>query len=1011
MLNPMLRSSFRLILTGSALASPLHGAIRGPYPVDADTVHLFHFDEAAGATLAVNAVAGAPSGIAFDGNPPLNHATNPQPADATVLGAAAGLPGYGAAARVAAADLGIGLDANGSGGFQMGLSTGASPDAIPHALLAGADGSFTLEALVKLPSITGSGRQILCTDNSLANHLRGFQFRINTTGGLEFNFIDTNAAGTSAPIPTSGTHGFVANEWFHAAVSHHGPTSTTTFYWTRMASAAETANALLTSSAETTSGNVAGPLVIGNEARANGGSSEALLGEIDEVRVSRVARAADDFHFTSNADAPDSDEDGLPDFWELLHGVTLEVFSGLDGADHDLDGASDLAEYQAGSNPANPLSTPADTDADGLADADELRYFGGLAQGPDGDPDGDGESTASELANGSAPNHRASHSGDTDADGLPDAWETEHFGGLAGNGGSDFDGDGFGSLQEHAAGTDPTDPASRPAGTAVRLVPLDDGDHATSDFGYAGSSAINTVAFVRSCMQTVGDQQFVTWYGRHQHDAAAAFNNTIWIGRRTLGSSEWEIFRHPSFTANNITDGHDVISHGIDGDGYMHLSWGMHGDPFHYSRSTTPVTGDVPIVLGPDTTMTGRENNVTYPQFLRLPDGDLLYLFREGGSGNGNTFLNRYDTATGTWDNVHRSGTTQLPFIRGTGWTPNYNAYPNMPQLDADGHLILTWCWRYEPGNNDSPAGEDGYQTNNNFAFGRSPDGGATWQRQDGTPYALPISRDGESGDPATAAEHVVVIPEGRSLINQGGMCLDRAGNPVIASWWAPEAPLNHRRQYMVAFRHADGSWQTRPVSNRTNNPTTTKYNESAVRDLGRPVVVNDDSDRVIVAYRDDAGDNGITISHSLPLAEDPDRLLWIEFDLTRENLGNLEPMIDNELWDRDRQLHFLHQPSSGKGYVPPANTAARISVLEWDAAAYFAHRPQPSITRDGDTLRLSCPSEPSWSYKLWSSLDLDDWELEETRDGTGGELVFTRVLAPGETKRYWRIEFIEGGP
>ena len=37
----------------------------------------------------------------------------------------------------------------------------------------------------------------------------------------------------------------------------------------------------------------------------------------------------------------------------------------------------------------------------------------------------------------------------------------------------------------------------------------------------------------------------------------------------------------------------------------------------------------------------------------------------------------------------------QQPFIKGTGWTPNYNAYPNMPCLDADGNIVLTWTWRY----------------------------------------------------------------------------------------------------------------------------------------------------------------------------------------------------------------------------------------------------------------------------------------------------------------------------
>ena len=58
------------------------------------------------------------------------------------------------------------------------------------------------------------------------------------------------------------------------------------------------------------------------------------------------------------------------------------------------------------------------------------------------------------------------------------------------NAGADPDADGFGNLQEHVAGTVPVDPHSRPAGTAVRLVPVDDGDPATSEFGYAGDSAI-----------------------------------------------------------------------------------------------------------------------------------------------------------------------------------------------------------------------------------------------------------------------------------------------------------------------------------------------------------------------------------------------------------------------------------------------------------------------------------------------------------------------------------------
>lgn len=663
-----------------------------------------------------------------------------------------------------------------------------------------------------------------------------------------------------------------------------------------------------------------------------------------------------------------------------------------------------------------------DSDGDGLPDAWEIANFGSLAQSGGGDPDNDGETNATEYANSSSPVNAASNSTDTDGDGLADAWEQQHFGHLDHNAGDDPDGDRFSNLQEQTAATHPADASSRPAGTAVKLVPVDDGDPSTSEFGYAGTSAINSVAFVRSSLQTFGNQQFMTWYGRHQFDPSANFNNRLWIGRRTLGSSQWEVFKHPTYTANDITDGHDVISFGIDGDGFMHLSWGMHGDEFHYAKSTAPVTGEGPIALGPDVTMTGTENTVTYPQFLRLPDGDLIYLFREVASGNGDVFINRYNLETGVWANVHGSPGTQSPFIKGTGWTPNYNAYPNMPQLGGpEGNdLVLTWCWRYEPVGGDSPAGEDGYQTNNMLAFGRSPDGGLTWNRFDGTPYALPISRDGENGDPATAAEHILNIPEGYSLINQASTCLDANDNPVTCTWWAPgTAHGDFRRQYMVVFRNdqgtpstADDSWDVRQVSQRTNDPVGTRFSEAAVRHLGRPIVVTDDEDRIIVAYRDNAETNGITVVHSLPKADDPERQVWIQLDLTTGNLGNYEPVIDNELWDAKRQLHFLYQASGGLGYTAPSNLAARISVLEWDAAAYFARPSQPgfAFAPNGTDAVLTMPSEPSYSYRLWSTTDFVDWQIVDTKVGTGAPLTFTHTKGGTGPRRFWRIEAAEGG-
>lgn len=993
------------------LATAAHASLRAPYVADADTAFLFQFEEAAGSVVAANSGSRGGSAIAYSA------ATYPgdnvaAPTSTGILAGAASFAGFGQSATLGTANTGLGFDASGDGAFALDDGSPLSLDrATDHNVMLGANGAFTVEALVNLSTALGGNRQIVSTDHgdgTAAN--RGFQFRFSGSN-LEFNWIGkpSGTAGVTVAVPTTGPEAFATNTWFHVAVAFDG--TTLRFYWTKL-DAARTEATLLYSVASGIDSADNMLLVLGNEARAVGtaGSGEGLIGRLDQVRISKVARAATEFVFAS----ADTDADGLPDDWELSYFGNLdETASG----DPDSDGQTNLQEYLAGTHPLI-APTAEDTDGDGLPDAWEQQHFGSLAQNGSGDPDSDGLNNAAELAAGSAPGNAASTAADTDADGLPDAWEQTHFGNLAQNAGDDPDGDGFGNLQEYLAGSSPADPASRPAGTKARLVPVDDSDAATSEFGYAGSSAINSVAFVRSSLQTFGDQQFMTWYGRHQYNASAPFNNTLWIGRRTLGSSRWEVFKHPTFTANTITDGHDVIAFGIDGEGHMHLSWGMHGDAFHYSKSTAPVTGTAPIVLGPDTTMTGQEAVVTYPQFLRLPDGDLLFLFREGYSGNGDTYLNRYDLATHAWSPVHSSGGVPVPFIKGM-WAPvrDYNAYVNMPQLGGpDGDdLILTFNWRYLPVNGSgapgSPGGFSGYQTNNTLNFARSPDAGATWQKFSGTPYSLPISKEAESGVEATRAEVIQAIPEGYSLINQASMCLDAADNPVTATWWAPDTGAgNYRRQYMVVFRHENGTWQSRAVSSRTIDPTGTRYDESAVRNLGRPVVVTDDADRIIVAYRDNQGTNGLTIVHSLPRAEDPDRLLWISFDLTTENLGNYEPMIDNELWDAKRQLHFLYQASEGEGFVAPANLAARISVLEWDAADYFAHSPQPGIEKTDTGVRVRWRSEPSFSYRLMTSTDLLDWtEAAPARRGDGTVFEHLHTLVPGEPKRFWRLERVEG--
>ena len=104
----------------------------------------------------------------------------------------------------------------------------------------------------------------------------------------------------------------------------------------------------------------------------------------------------------------------------------------------------------------------------------------------------------------------------------------------------------------------------------------------------------------------------------------------------------------------------------VDGDGYLHMSWDHHGHPLRYCRSKEPGS----LELTEKMPMTGKkEGRVTYPEFYRLPDGNLLFLYRDGASGRGNLMMNHYDLTTKKWTQ------RQDAFINGEG---RRNAYWQM---------------------------------------------------------------------------------------------------------------------------------------------------------------------------------------------------------------------------------------------------------------------------------------------------------------------------------------------
>ncbi|MGE4490508.1 MAG: hypothetical protein AB7E95_13285, partial [Kiritimatiellales bacterium] len=109
----------------------------------------------------------------------------------------------------------------------------------------------------------------------------------------------------------------------------------------------------------------------------------------------------------------DSDGDGLPDWWELLYfGSEIEA---LAMADPDSDGLTNLEEYLFGTNPCQP-----DTDEDGMPDCFEVEHGLNPSNPADAlaDPDSDGLTNLDEYLNNTNP-----MTWDSDSDGVSDGSE------------------------------------------------------------------------------------------------------------------------------------------------------------------------------------------------------------------------------------------------------------------------------------------------------------------------------------------------------------------------------------------------------------------------------------------------------------------------------------------------------------------------------------------------------------------------------------------------------------
>lgn len=405
---------------------------------------------------------------------------------------------------------------------------------------------------------------------------------------------------------------------------------------------------------------------------------------------------------------------------------------------------------------------------------------------------------------------------------------------------------------------------------AQRLVRVDD--------GYSNTS-VNTTVFRNNSLVTEGDTQYIAYY---------APDGYLVLGKRKLGDSQWILQRSPY--KGNVADAHNVISMMVDGAGYIHVAFDHHGHPLNYCRSVEPGS----LELGPKEQMTGKdEQDVTYPEFYRMPDGNLIFVYRSGISGRGNLIMNRYDVKTRRWERV------QDVLIDGEG---KRNAYWQL-YVDAQGTIHLSWVWR-----------ETWLvETNHDLAYAYSADQGKTWHKSTGETYTLPI-REGN-------AEYAWRIPQNSELINQTSMCTDAEGHPYIVTYWRDadsEVP-----QYRVVWN--DGTrWNMRQVMERKQS-FSLKGGGTKMIPIARPRIVID-GDKAYFVFRDAERGSKVSLAYTDDLKQGE----WQVKDLTDFSVEAWEPSLDTELWKQRKELHlFVQVTYQGDGEKTVDQAPTPVYVLE----------------------------------------------------------------------------------
>lgn len=326
----------------------------------------------------------------------------------------------------------------------------------------------------------------------------------------------------------------------------------------------------------------------------------------------------------------------------------------------------------------------------------------------------------------------------------------------------------------------------------------------SSDHGY------NFAPFTQNNVVSFGDYQYVILVDENR--------NPIVLQRYKLGN--WSSYNLANVANNplaapNVEDGHNNFSIGITKNGYILIAGNHHNNTCRCVISQNPndIQSWSKISFSSYTA-------ITYPRFLRYPDGTTQAFWREGSSGDGSYF-------TAIFDDTNKVFNAKVKLIDQAS-TVVSSPYEQSIGIGEDGSLHL--CWGYR-------AQSSSANTNFGMFYAKSTDKGLTWTSASGAnSYALPLND--------VNSERIYTANQGSGYVNQNGGCCDLNSryHTVITQY-----DSNDKTQLCHIW--FDGSiWRNELVSDFTfkydlSGPVTTN-------ELSRPLICVSQTGKIFIVYR-----------------------------------------------------------------------------------------------------------------------------------------------------------------